>query len=91
MPMGTMNEIIASESESIQSAVATTLPLNCPVIISAILMLTKVTEMTTFAGEVRRAGFTHALLCGMGGSSLAPDVMARMSLGDDRVHLAGGV
>jgi len=43
MPMGTMNEIIASESESIQSAVATTLPLNCPVIISAIPMLTKVT------------------------------------------------
>ncbi len=39
------------------------------------LMQTKVTEMTTFAGEVKRAGFTHALLCGMGGSSLAPEVM----------------
>jgi len=39
------------------------------------LMHTKVTEMTTFAGEVRRAGFTHALLCGMGGSSLAPEVL----------------
>ena len=38
-------------------------------------MQTKVTEMTTFAGEVKRAGFTHALLCGMGGSSLAPEVM----------------
>jgi transaldolase/glucose-6-phosphate isomerase len=39
------------------------------------LMLTKVSEMTTFAGEVKRAGFTHALLCGMGGSSLAPEVL----------------
>ncbi len=39
------------------------------------LMQTKVTEMTTFAGEVKRAGFTHALLCGMGGSSLAPEVL----------------
>ncbi|MCC6190970.1 MAG: bifunctional transaldolase/phosoglucose isomerase [Anaerolineales bacterium] len=32
-------------------------------------------ELTTFAGEVKRAGFTHALLCGMGGSSLAPEVL----------------
>ncbi len=39
------------------------------------LMQTKVTEMTTFAGEARRAKFTHALLCGMGGSSLAPEVL----------------
>src|SRR5512137_1111978 len=39
------------------------------------LMLTKVTEMTTFAGEIKRAGFTHAVLCGMGGSSLAPEVL----------------
>ncbi|MDW8327198.1 MAG: bifunctional transaldolase/phosoglucose isomerase, partial [Anaerolineales bacterium] len=38
-------------------------------------MARRVTELTTFAGEVRRAGFTHALLCGMGGSSLAPEVM----------------
>jgi transaldolase/glucose-6-phosphate isomerase len=39
------------------------------------LMQTRVTEMTTFAGEARRAKFTHALLCGMGGSSLAPEVL----------------
>ena len=38
-------------------------------------MQARVTEMTTFAGEVKRAGFTHALLCGMGGSSLAPEVL----------------
>ena len=39
------------------------------------LMQMKVSEMTTFAGEARRAKFTHALLCGMGGSSLAPEVL----------------
>jgi transaldolase/glucose-6-phosphate isomerase len=38
-------------------------------------MAERVSEMTTFAGEVKRAGFTHALLCGMGGSSLAPEVL----------------
>ncbi|HEX9652232.1 MAG TPA: glucose-6-phosphate isomerase [bacterium] len=31
-------------------------------------------EITAFADEVRNAGFTHALLLGMGGSSLAPEV-----------------
>ncbi len=39
------------------------------------LMRTKVDEMTTFATEARAAGFTHAVLCGMGGSSLAPEVL----------------
>jgi transaldolase / glucose-6-phosphate isomerase len=39
------------------------------------LMQARASEMTTFAGEVRRAGFTHGLLCGMGGSSLAPEVL----------------
>lgn len=38
-------------------------------------MAQRLTELTTFAGEVRRAGFTHAVLCGMGGSSLAPEVL----------------
>jgi len=38
------------------------------------MMRERVSELTTFAGEVRRAGFTHAVLCGMGGSSLAPEV-----------------
>jgi len=33
--------------------------------------------LRTFAADVRAAGFTHALLCGMGGSSLAPEVLRR--------------
>jgi glucose-6-phosphate isomerase len=32
-------------------------------------------ELTAFVDDVRRAGYTHALLLGMGGSSLAPEVM----------------
>ena len=39
------------------------------------LMLTRVGEMRAFADEVRQAGFTHAVLCGMGGSALAPEVL----------------
>ncbi len=34
-----------------------------------------VQELVTFAEEVRGDGFTHALLLGMGGSSLAPEVL----------------
>lgn len=34
-------------------------------------------ELTAFAEEVRRDGFTHVLLLGMGGSSLCPEVLAR--------------
>jgi transaldolase/glucose-6-phosphate isomerase len=41
------------------------------------LMLTKVDEMRAFADEIRKAGFTRAVLCGMGGSSLAPEVLRR--------------
>ena len=41
------------------------------------LMLTKVDEMRAFAAEIRKAGFTRAVLCGMGGSSLAPEVLRR--------------
>ncbi|MFI5370809.1 MAG: bifunctional transaldolase/phosoglucose isomerase [Candidatus Eisenbacteria bacterium] len=33
-------------------------------------------QILAFADEVAREGFTHALLLGMGGSSLAPEVMA---------------
>jgi transaldolase / glucose-6-phosphate isomerase len=33
-------------------------------------------EILFFADEVRTAGYTHALLLGMGGSSLAPEVMS---------------
>ena len=53
-------------------------------------MQTRVSEMTTFAGEVKRAGFTHALLCGMGGSSLAPEVL-RETFGVARGYLDLGV
>jgi transaldolase/glucose-6-phosphate isomerase len=41
------------------------------------LMLTKVDELRAFADEIRKAGFTRAVLCGMGGSSLAPEVLRR--------------
>ena len=37
----------------------------------------KVDELAAFASEIRAAGFTHALLCGMGGSSLAPEVFRK--------------
>jgi glucose-6-phosphate isomerase len=36
----------------------------------------KVTELTSFAADVRAEGFTRVLLLGMGGSSLAPEVLA---------------
>jgi glucose-6-phosphate isomerase len=39
-----------------------------------------VDELLGFADEVRAAGFTHALLLGMGGSSLAPEVL-RLTFG----------
>src|SRR5262245_20096265 len=35
-------------------------------------------EITGFAREVAAAGFTHAVLLGMGGSSLAPEVFRRV-------------
>jgi len=35
------------------------------------------TELTAFAAEIRQEGFTHVLLLGMGGSSLAPEVLMR--------------
>ena len=40
-------------------------------------MLDHVDELTAFAEEVRAAGYTDAVLCGMGGSSLAPEVFRR--------------
>jgi transaldolase/glucose-6-phosphate isomerase len=33
-------------------------------------------ELTAFAEEIRREGFTHALVLGMGGSSMCPEVLA---------------
>lgn len=41
------------------------------------LMLTQVDDLTAFADEIKKAGFTRAVLCGMGGSSLAPEVLRR--------------
>ncbi len=38
-------------------------------------MLARVNEIEDFAEEIRAAGFTHAVLLGMGGSSLAPEVI----------------
>ena len=37
-------------------------------------------ELATFADEVRRAGFRHVVLLGMGGSSLGPEVL-RQTIG----------
>jgi transaldolase/glucose-6-phosphate isomerase len=40
-------------------------------------MRAEVEKLTAFAAAAREAGFTHALLCGMGGSSLAPEVFRK--------------
>jgi transaldolase/glucose-6-phosphate isomerase len=40
------------------------------------LMQTKLVELASFTAEVRAAGFTDAVLLGMGGSSLAPEVLS---------------
>ena len=37
-------------------------------------MMANIDEIETFVEEVREAGYTHALLLGMGGSSLVPEV-----------------
>ena len=37
-------------------------------------MQAQLASLHAFVDEVRAAGFTHAVLCGMGGSSLAPEV-----------------
>ncbi|MDQ3908733.1 MAG: transaldolase, partial [Acidobacteriota bacterium] len=34
-------------------------------------------ELQRFAAEIRDAGFKHVMVCGMGGSSLCPEVLAR--------------
>ena len=40
-------------------------------------MLEQVDDLTGFAAELRDEGFTDAVLCGMGGSSLGPEVLRR--------------
>ncbi len=44
-------------------------------------MQPRVAELEAFAAEVRAAGFRRVILLGMGGSSLAPDVYARLAGG----------
>ncbi len=45
-----------------------------------------VPELKKFTTQIQNAGFTHALLLGMGGSSLAPEVMGLL-FGDDSTGL----
>jgi transaldolase/glucose-6-phosphate isomerase len=40
-------------------------------------MQPRVADLAAFAEEIRGAGFARVVLCGMGGSSLAPEVMRR--------------
>ena len=40
-------------------------------------MLGAVDELTDFAESIRARGFQHVMVCGMGGSSLCPEVLAR--------------
>src|SRR3954452_555603 len=44
-------------------------------------MLENVDDLEAFAAEVREAGYTDAVLLGMGGSSLAPEVFRRSTTG----------
>ncbi len=44
---------------------------------SADWLMEKVDELEKFAREIKEAGFQHAVLLGMGGSSLAPEVFCR--------------
>jgi len=44
-------------------------------------MRDKAAELTAFAAELRRDGYKHAVLLGMGGSSLCPEVLARSFAG----------
>jgi len=48
-------------------------------------MTAELPRLTTFVEEVRTAGMTHVLLCGMGGSSLAPHLFRR-TLGVAKGH-----
>ena len=44
-------------------------------------MRSRIDEFTAFADEIRDEGFTRVLLLGMGGSSLAPEVLSRIFAG----------
>ncbi len=43
-------------------------------------------ELSSFVGEIRADGYTHAVLLGMGGSSLAPEVL-RLTFGSTPNHV----
>ncbi len=40
-------------------------------------MLGVADQLTEFAESIRERGFQHVMVCGMGGSSLCPEVLAR--------------
>jgi glucose-6-phosphate isomerase len=40
-------------------------------------MLAVVDELNDFSAEIRNQGFRHVMVCGMGGSSLCPEMLAR--------------
>ena len=54
------------------------------------VMAAAIPEISEFVTEIRSAGFTHALLLGMGGSSLAPEVF-RLTFGVKEGFLDLGV
>ena len=45
----------------------------------------EITQLTSFADEIAKAGFTHVLLLGMGGSSLCPEVL-KVTFGNQAGH-----
>jgi glucose-6-phosphate isomerase len=50
----------------------------------------EVAELTAFGEQIEREGYTDALVCGMGGSSLAPEVLAEVYPDSDkglRIHV----
>jgi hypothetical protein len=57
---------------------------------SPILMADSIDRLTTFAASIQRSGFTDVVLLGMGGSSLAPEVLRAVigaSAGWPRLHM----
>ncbi len=58
-------------------------------LLSPQVMLEREDEIRAFVDEVRAGGFTHALLLGMGGSSLAPEVFRQIfSVGQGFLELS---
>jgi transaldolase/glucose-6-phosphate isomerase len=55
---------------------------------SPALMQSKLAEIAAFVADVRAAGFTDVVLLGMGGSSLAPEVLGKTFAGEPGKGLA---